>query len=61
MQSGHHCTMITKTTHTRSPKKWLDKTMKDFPGGTWIVLEGTTEVSIVTWYGLDINIIKNTC
>ena len=43
MQSGHHCTMIIKTAHSRSPKKWLDQTMKDMPGGTWIVLEGTTE------------------
>ena len=43
MQSGHHCTMIIKTAHVRSPKKWLDETMKDMPGGTWIVLEGTTE------------------
>ena len=43
MQSGHHCTMIIKTAHSRSPKKWLDQTMNDMPGGTWIVLEGTTE------------------
>ena len=35
--------MIIKTAHSRSLKKWLDQTMKDMPGGTWIVLEGTTE------------------
>ena len=43
MQSVHHCTMIIKTAHVQSPKKWLDETMKDIPGGTWIVLKGTTE------------------
>eukprot|EP00978_Attheya_sp_CCMP212_P010589 scaffold25751_cov57-Attheya_sp.AAC.2 len=37
---GDHACMIIKTGHTLSPKKWLDDTMKDFPGGTWIVLEG---------------------
>ena len=31
-QSEHHCTMIIKTAHSRSLNKWLDKTMKYFPG-----------------------------
>ena len=31
--------MLVKTAHSRSPKKFLKETMKDFPGGTWITLE----------------------
>ena len=42
--SGHakHAIMAVKTAHRRSPKKWLDQAMADFPGGTWIVLQGRT-------------------
>ena len=40
MESGHHGTFVINTDHARSPKKWLDATMKDIPGGTWIVLKG---------------------
>ena len=35
--------MLVKTAHSRSPKKFLDETMKDFPGGTWITLEGRAQ------------------
>ena len=40
---GNHCCVVIKTAHSRSPKFWLDENMKDFPGGTWIVLEGELE------------------
>ena len=40
---GHHACMLVKTAHSRSPKKFLDETMKDFPGGTWITLEGRAQ------------------
>ncbi|OEU07290.1 hypothetical protein FRACYDRAFT_251072 [Fragilariopsis cylindrus CCMP1102] len=43
IQTGYHCTMITKTAHIQSPKKVVDDTMQDFPGITWIVIECTTE------------------
>ena len=42
-KSGHHAIFNVKTAHSRSPKKYLDETMKDFPGGTWISLEGRAE------------------
>jgi len=32
--AGHHACMRTKTTYSRSPKKFIDETMKDFPSGT---------------------------
>ena len=41
--AGHHGIFIIKMNHGRSPKKWLEEKMKDFPGGTWIVLEGQTK------------------
>jgi hypothetical protein len=43
MRNGHHGVFVIKTAHSRSPKKFLDKQMKDMPGGTWIVLETTTD------------------
>ena len=30
-----------KTAHARFPKKFLEKEMKEMPGGTWITMEGT--------------------
>lgn len=42
-QSDQHCTMIVKTAHIRSAKKLLNETMKDMPGGTWIVLKASIE------------------
>ena len=42
-RSGHHGIFIVKTAHSRSPKKFLEETMADMPGGTWIVLEGRAE------------------
>ena len=42
-QAGHHACMMVKTAHSRSPKKFLEDKMKDFPGGTWITLEATPE------------------
>ena len=41
--AGHHACMLVKTAHSRSPNKFLDETMKDFPGGTWITLEGRAQ------------------
>ena len=32
-----------KTAYSRSPKKFLEEMMKDFPGGTWITMEGKPE------------------
>ena len=40
---GHHACFAIKTAHSRIPKKFLEETMKDFPGGTWIVMEGRAE------------------
>ena len=37
-QCGHHTIMSVKTTHSRFPKKFLDDTMKSYPGGTWITM-----------------------
>jgi len=42
-KTGNHCCVVIKTAHSRSPKFWLEEKMKDFPGGTWIVLEGKPE------------------
>ena len=39
-KSGHHAIFNVKSDHSISPKKYLDKTMKDYPGGTWITSEG---------------------
>ena len=35
---GHHGIFIVKTSHSRTPKKFLEETMQTFPGGTWITL-----------------------
>ena len=40
--AGNHAIFVVKTNHARFPKAWLENTMKDFPGGTWVVLEGRT-------------------
>ena len=32
-----------KPSHSRTPKKWLDNTMSDMPGGTWIIMEDIDE------------------
>ena len=42
-KAGHHAILNVKTNHSRIPKKFLEDTMKDFPGGTWITLEGRAE------------------
>ena len=42
-RTGNHACMIVKTAYSRSPKKFLEETMKDFPGGTWITMEGKPE------------------
>ena len=42
--AGQHCIMQVKTAHSRFPKSFLDEKMKDYPGGTWITMEGTTEL-----------------
>ena len=39
----HHVCFTIKTAHSRNQKKFLGETMKDFPGGTWIEMEGRTE------------------
>ncbi len=42
-RTGNNACMMMKTAYSRSPKKFLEKTMKDFPGGTWITMEGRPE------------------
>jgi len=42
-RTGNHACMMVKTAYSRSPKKFLEETMKDFPGGTWITMEGKPE------------------
>ena len=49
-KAGHHSCFIIKQGNARSPKKFLEETMKDFPGGIWIVLEaedGATGIDLV--------------
>jgi len=41
--AGHHACILVKTANSRSSKKFLDETMKDFPRGTWITLEGRSQ------------------
>ena len=38
-RTGNCTCMMVKTSYSRSPKKSLEETMKDFPGGTWITME----------------------
>ena len=40
---GHHACFNIKNGHSRVPRAFLEDQMKDFPGGTWIVLEGHAE------------------
>ena len=42
-RTGNHACMMVKTAHSRCPKKFLEDTMKEFPGGTWITMEGRAE------------------
>ena len=42
-KQGHHACFLVKTGHSKSPKKFLEEEMKDFPGGTWITLKATVE------------------
>jgi len=44
--AGDHTIMMVKTAHSRSPKNWLEKDMKDIPGVTWIVMEGKTSEGV---------------
>ena len=39
-QNRHHCVLAVKTAHSRFPKKFMDNTMKNYPGGTWITMRG---------------------
>ena len=41
-KSANHCIMNVKTAHYRLSKNFLEDTMKDFPGGTWIVMRAKT-------------------
>jgi len=52
-----------KTAHSRSPKEWLDETMTDFSGGTWLILEGKTEElgQIVVCIGYKLKKSTNIC
>ena len=36
----YHCILNVKTAHPRSPKKYVEKLMKEMPGGVWLVMEG---------------------
>ena len=42
-QTGNHACFNVKTGHSRFPKAFLQNAMKDFPGGTWITMEGKAE------------------
>jgi len=42
-KGDHDAIMQVKTAHARYPKKFLEAKMKDYPGGTWITLEGHAE------------------
>jgi len=42
-QSKNHACMVIKTGHSRTPKKFLEERMAQFPGGTWITLEGRAQ------------------
>ena len=44
--AGDHAIMVVKTNHARFPKAWLDEHMKEFPGGTWLTLEGRTQKNV---------------
>ena len=35
--------MMVKTAYSRSPKKFLEETTKNFPGGRWVTMEGRPE------------------
>ena len=43
---GNHAIMIVKTNHMLAPKQWLFTNMEPFPGGTWLVLEATTDKGV---------------
>ena len=43
VKRGGHAILQIKTNHSRSPKLYLEELMKDWPGGTWVVMEGVTE------------------
>ena len=43
---GHHTCFAVKTAHLRTPKKFLEETMTDFSGGTWILLKGNAKTKI---------------
>jgi len=48
-KTGHHACFMVKTGHTKSPKKFLENKMKDYPGGTWITMRATVdEVDLVS-------------
>ena len=40
---GHHGCFVIRTSHSRTPKKFLEGKMQHFPGGIWIVMEGYAE------------------
>ena len=42
-KTGHCAVTMIKSSHSCMPKKWLESTMLDMLGGTWIVLEGRDE------------------
>ena len=44
---GNHAYFAIEIAHSSTPKKILEETMKDFPGGTWIVMEGHAEIEDV--------------
>ena len=48
--AGHHAIMVMKNNHARCPKAWLESKMSEFPGGTWIILEGRTKKQVDLLY-----------
>jgi len=50
-KAGYHGCFMVKIAHSRSPKKFLEDTMKDFSRDTWIRLKGkdqSSEVELVS-------------
>ena len=50
-----HCCMAVKTSHSHSPKKWLEDKMETYPGGTWITLQGSFNGALLYCMGYKYN------
>ena len=54
-KQDQNCCFNVKTSTKHSPKKWLDETMKDYPGGTWVTLKGTFNDTSLYFIGYKYN------